>query len=160
MSLLSILLLLTAVYGCFFYSVRIELSPSPEALAELTASEVTRVVEIVEKTVSALGFLPNPRLAEIQRSSRNDAEWDKFVVASYYASSYASTSNRVRVSVFVYKVSRRCCVSIRDLDSVGKRTRFTSSLERSLLEALSSEFPTRRVVVEERGGMGPSLFGP
>ena len=154
---LGILLLLTASCGCFTYSAQIELAPSSEAPAELTNLEVARVIEIVSKIVSERGLVPDPHLPETQRSSREDVEWQEYVSASFYASSDASTNNRVWVSVLVNKKSGRCSVLLRDLDSVDS-TDFTDALERSLTEALSAAFPSRSIRVE-RETVGPSL-GP
>jgi hypothetical protein len=154
---LGILLLLTASCGCFTYSAQIELAPSSEAPAELTNLEVARVIEIVSKIVSERGLAPDPRLPEIERSSREDAEWDERVLALYSVGREASTDDRVRVSVLVHKGTDRCSVLLRDLDSIDS-TDFTDALERSLTEALSAAFPSRSIRVE-RETVGPSL-GP
>ncbi len=151
------LLLLSLACGCFSYSAQIELAPSPDAPAELTSLEVARATKIVARIVAAQGFIPDPRLRDIERSSREDAEWKEYVLALYSAGAEALTDNRVAVWVLVHKQTGRYSVLVRDLDSLGSSD-FTASLERSLTEALSTAFPSRSIRIE-RETAGPAL-GP
>ena len=155
-ALLALLPLLAS--GCFYHSARIELAPSSDEPAALTEAEVARATEIVARTVTARGLVVDPQAVEIKRLSREEAEWDHYILAAYSAGPDAATGNEgVVVSVLQDKKTGRYSVVVRDL-AYPFSTDFTTSLEQSLTEALTTAFPSRSIRVG-RETVGPAL-GP
>ncbi len=151
------LLPLSVLAGCFTYSTQLTLEPLPGSHARLDHDDVMRANEIVASIASKWGLVPDPRLPEVERSSREDAEWKEHVLALYAAGSEAATDNRVLLWELIHKETGSYSVLVRDLDSLGS-TKFTAGLESCLAKALSDAFPAARFHVE-RGTVGPTL-GP
>lgn len=157
MKWLTVPLPLLLLCGCFSYSTQLTLEPLSAAHIRLNREDVARANEIVARTASEWGLVPDPRLPEIERSSREDAGWNEYVLALYTAGSKAATGNRVLLWVLMNKETGSYSVLVRDLDSLGS-TKFTAGLEASLTQALSAAFSSRRIRVE-RTTVGPAL-GP
>ena len=143
--------------GCFYHSARIEVGPSSNAPTELSESEIARATKIVAGIMTEQGFVRAPRSYEIERLSREEGEWTNYVLAVYSAGPNTAMTDRVVVSVLVRKETGRYLVLVRDFDSAAA-TAFTTSLEQSLMRALSSEFSSRNIRIE-RQTVGPAL-GP
>lgn len=156
-SVLLVLLLLLAS-GCFYHSARIELAPSSEEPAGFTAAEAGRAMEIVRRTVTARGFVVDSQAVDVERLSREEEEWEYYVLAAYSAGPDAAAGTEdVVVSVLQDKKTGRYSVVVRDL-GYPFGTASTTSLEQSLKQALTKAFPSRSIRVE-RETVGPAL-GP
>lgn len=142
--------------GCFTYSSKIDLV-NPSGISTVDPDDDSRINETVAAVTSRFGLIPDSRLPEIARSSRQDAEWNEYVQGLYATGPNAATRNRVAVWVLVDKKSGQRSVVIRDLDSVSA-SRFTATLESSLTDALSKALPSQIIQVQ-RETVGPA-FGP
>jgi len=149
------ILLLSMLLGCFYHSARIELTPTQGTSAHLSAAEIDRATEIVAEVVASRGFVRSS--SGVERLSREENEWDEFILVAYWAGPESSTKNRVVVSVLLDKESGLFSVLVRDLDSPAS-SNFTNSLVQSLEQTLKTKFPSHKIRVE-RSTVGPA-FGP
>jgi hypothetical protein len=153
----GLLLLLSVVSaGCISYAARIHVSPPNVDRERLTHAEITEIANVVGNAAESFGARPNPKLAELRRTSEESEEYDEVIVADYVAERDRA-HGRVFVTVGVNKVTGGVTVLIRDLDSFRSST-FTSSLENEIEKALVARFSTHAIDVE-RGAVGSDL-GP
>jgi hypothetical protein len=143
--------------GCVSYAARISVLSPDETPSQWTPEETARAVEIVQKSVVALGFESDPGLPKIRERSARGEEYEYRVIAQFIRGGQFASREWVEVSALSYKDGGRFVVLIRDFNS-AKATDLTRALEEALAEALISQFPSRKVETQ-RQTLGPAL-GP
>ena len=149
--------MLMATLGCFYHVGQVVLEPSSTTESALSQPEIQAAVAAIAPAVGKLGFVPDPRLDEIARDSRESKEIDNVVVGLFSIDPDAGRDEWIEVRAVVEKGTGKFVVMVTDYGS-PRGTKLTSEVEQAVANTLREEFPHREVRIASKT-TGPNL-GP